>query len=70
VADEGIGIPEDEIERVMRRFHRGSNARPGGSGLGLAIVHRIVRDHGGALAIRSVLGDGTTVEVTIPGGSA
>ena len=70
VTDAGIGIPEDEIERVMRRFHRGSNARPGGSGLGLAIVHRIVRDHGGALSIRSVLGAGTTVEVTIPGGSA
>jgi signal transduction histidine kinase len=66
VIDEGIGIPSGEIDRVRRRFHRGSNASPGGSGLGLAIVDRIARDHGGALAIRSAIGSGTTVEAVLP----
>ena len=66
VADRGVGIPADELERVTRKFFRGRTSVAGGSGLGLAIVDRIVTDHGGRLSIRSVEGQGTTVSVTIP----
>ena len=66
VSDKGQGIREDEIDRVTRRFFRGSQAASDGSGLGLAIVKRIVADHGGRLSIRSAVGVGTTVSVAIP----
>jgi signal transduction histidine kinase len=65
VADRGIGIPEDEIADVTRRFYRGRTAPLGGSGLGLAIVRRIVEAHGGTLAIESRVGVGTTMMVTL-----
>jgi signal transduction histidine kinase len=65
VRDRGIGIPEDEIERVQLRFVRGRLARSNGSGLGLAIASRIIRDHGGEIVITSVVGEGTTVRVTL-----
>jgi signal transduction histidine kinase len=66
VVDEGRGIPEDEIDMVTQKFFRGRNAGTGGSGLGLAIVQRIVRDHHGSLAIRSVVDQGTTITVMLP----
>jgi signal transduction histidine kinase len=66
VRDRGIGIPEDEIDRVQLRFVRGRLAPSNGSGLGLAIASRIIRDHGGELAITSVVGEGTTVRVSLP----
>jgi signal transduction histidine kinase len=66
VSDRGIGIAADELARVTRKFFRGRGSVAGGSGLGLAIVDRIVADHGGRLAIRSIEGQGTTVSVTMP----
>lgn len=66
VVDQGVGIPAEEIPRVMRKFVRGRNSVSGGSGLGLAIVDRIVSDHHGTMGIASVEGHGTTVSVTIP----
>jgi signal transduction histidine kinase len=66
VRDRGIGIPEDEIDRVQLRFVRGRLAPSNGSGLGLAIASRIIRDHGGELTITSVAGEGTTVQVSLP----
>lgn len=66
VTDQGIGIPDDEIGQVTRKFFRGRSSVTGGSGLGLAIVDRIVSDHGGSLQIRSREGQGTTVSVTMP----
>jgi signal transduction histidine kinase len=66
VADRGMGIPEDEIGRVVRKFVRGRFARSGGSGLGLAIASRIATDHGGSLSLASTLGQGTTVTVALP----
>jgi signal transduction histidine kinase len=66
VADRGIGIAADELDRVTRKFFRGRTSVAGGSGLGLAIVDRIVSDHRGTLSIRSTEGQGTTVSVTIP----
>jgi signal transduction histidine kinase len=64
--DAGAGIPAHEIPHVTRKFFRGKGAVSGGSGLGLSITHRIVSDHGGTLAIRSVVGAGTTVGIALP----
>jgi signal transduction histidine kinase len=66
VEDHGAGIPQSELHEVTRRFFRGRAAASGGSGLGLAIVDRIVKDHGGTLAIQSDIGKGTRVSVTVP----
>jgi signal transduction histidine kinase len=66
VADHGRGIPQSEIGLVTRKFVRGRHAGSGGSGLGLAIVKRIVADHGGRLAIHSVVDAGTIISVTLP----
>jgi signal transduction histidine kinase len=66
VADAGVGIPPSEIEQVTQKFFRGSGTVSGGSGLGLAIAQRIVSDHSGTLSVRSTLGVGTTVTLTLP----
>ena len=66
VTDAGVGIPPEEILLVTRKFYRGQAAPSGGSGLGLAIAHRIAEDHGGKLDIRSEVGKGTTVTVSLP----
>ncbi len=68
VADTGIGIPEEEVDRLFDRFFRASNARLleiGGSGLGLAIVRAIVELHDGALSVQTSE-RGTTVAVSLP----
>ena len=52
VADEGLGIPEEERDRIFERFHRGTAAgRSGGFGLGLAIGRELARRMGGELAV-------------------
>jgi two-component system OmpR family sensor kinase len=67
VADTGPGIPEDEMPRVWDELYRGRGARGvPGSGLGLALVRAIVERHGGHVAIRSRLGQGTVVRVRLP----
>jgi signal transduction histidine kinase len=66
VVDAGIGIPSDEIGQITRKFVRGRRVLSSGSGLGLAIATRIVHDHNGRLEIRSVVGSGTTVSVSLP----
>lgn len=66
VTDCGEGIEPNEVARVFEKFYRGKNAKQRGSGLGLAIVQRIVHDHGGRVVIRSTLGEGTTVEISMP----
>ena len=70
IHDHGVGIPTDEIPRVTRKFFRGRSSHSAGSGLGLAIVERIVHAHSGSLDIRSTVGAGTTVSITLPQGSA
>ncbi len=66
VADEGIGIPESEVDDIFQPF-RGNFPR--GSGLGLAIVHRIVSEHRATIKVESTLGRGTTFRITFPVGS-
>lgn len=69
IADDGPGIPSAHVERVFERFYRVDAARSreaGGTGLGLSIVKHLVAAHGGEVGIRSRLGEGTTVWLTIP----
>ncbi|MEX2395051.1 MAG: ATP-binding protein [Actinomycetota bacterium] len=69
VADQGIGIPQDELGRIFERFYRIDKARSratGGTGLGLAIVRHVIENHGGRLDVSSDLGVGTTFTVTLP----
>lgn len=63
VADQGVGIPSQELDEVLQPFHGSFKS---GSGLGLAIVHRIVSDHDGEILIASKEGVGTTVSVRLP----
>jgi signal transduction histidine kinase len=66
VADRGPGIPPADLPHVTKKFFRGQTARGGGSGLGLAIAQRIVEVHEGLLEIRSTVGEGTVVLITLP----
>jgi two-component system cell cycle sensor histidine kinase PleC len=69
VKDDGIGIEEEDIARVIRPFEQveSSYARQhGGTGLGLPISVKLAELHGGALSIESRKGFGTTVTVTLP----
>lgn len=66
VADQGVGIPAEDLQFVRRRFARGRSASGHGSGLGLAIASRIATDHGGRLDIESAVGRGTTVRLLVP----
>jgi two-component system, NtrC family, sensor histidine kinase PilS len=67
VQDEGVGIPESELDAIFQPFH---GAFEKGSGLGMAIVHRIVHDYGGEIRVASKPGGGTTVEVRLPARAA
>ena len=73
VADSGIGMPRDSLDRVFERFHRfeGAGGRSHeGSGIGLALVQELVRLHGGSIAVDSELGKGTVFTVEIAKGNA
>ena len=67
VRDRGVGIPADELPCVFERFYRASTARGiKGSGIGLSGAKAIVEQHGGAIAVESAVGIGTTVTVSLP----
>jgi two-component system, OmpR family, sensor histidine kinase SenX3 len=69
VADQGIGIPERDLERIFERFYRVDPARSratGGTGLGLAIVKHVTAAHGGRVTVRSVEGAGSTFTLWLP----
>ena len=69
VADSGMGIPEDSIERIFERFYRVDKSHSkeiGGTGLGLAITKSSIAMHHGAIKVFSREGEGTTFSVRIP----
>lgn len=69
VLDDGPGMTDEDVRHAFERFYRGANARRQrreGSGLGLPIAKHIVEAHGGTVAIRSVVGAGTSVLLTLP----
>jgi signal transduction histidine kinase len=69
IADDGPGIPEAELERVMEPYYRVESSRDratGGTGLGLSIARDIAQGHGGQLTLRNRLEGGLEVIVSIP----
>ncbi len=62
-ADNGSGMPPEQVEKLFEPF---SKSTSGGTGLGLSIVYQIVRDHNGAINVRSTEGEGTTITLELP----
>lgn len=70
VQDTGMGIAPEDIDKIFDRFYRTDRSRDresGGSGLGLAITKALVEAHGGWIKVDSVLNQGTTFTVLLPG---
>lgn len=69
VADQGVGIPAADLDRVFERFYRVDKARArqtGGTGLGLAIVRHVANNHGGVVSVQSTEGEGSTFAFRLP----
>jgi signal transduction histidine kinase len=69
VSDSGIGIDEEEQDRIFERLYRGTRARelrPSGTGLGLAIAKWIVDAHGGSITLANRRQGGAVATVTLP----
>jgi two-component system sensor histidine kinase SenX3 len=72
IVDQGIGIAENEIERIFERFYRVDPARSretGGTGLGLSIVKHVANNHGGDISVWSSPGVGSTFSLRLPVGN-
>jgi len=65
VSDTGCGMPPDVLNRALEPFFT-TKARLKGTGLGLSQVHGIVTDHAGEITLKSALGQGTTITITLP----
>jgi len=69
VTDHGLGIPKADLGQIFEKFYRGRDERvraTRGSGLGLAIVKHSIEAHGGAIAVQSEEGKGSTFTITLP----
>jgi signal transduction histidine kinase len=75
VCDDGVGIPEEEIDKIFNDFYRASNIKSGGvegSGLGLSVVKQILERHNGTIYVQSPSHlstnkyPGTSVTITLP----
>jgi two-component system phosphate regulon sensor histidine kinase PhoR len=68
ISDTGLGMLPDQLERVFEKFYRvdSTNTAISGTGLGLTIVKHLVDAHGGAVFLKSQLGQGTAVHIVLP----
>ncbi len=68
IEDQGVGIPDADLEHVFEPFHRASNVagRIPGTGIGLASVAQVIRQHGGSIAVSSGEGQGSTFILRLP----
>ena len=68
VQDNGVGISQEDLDRIWQRFYQADPSRQesAGLGLGLSMVQQIVALHGGTVAVTSAPGRGTTFTVTLP----
>ena len=69
ISDTGIGIPQEDLNKIFEKFHRSQNAiqtEPNGSGLGLYIAKNIIKRLGGDIGVESTLRRGTTFWFTLP----
>jgi two-component system NtrC family sensor kinase len=65
VADSGIGIPSENLQKIFEPFF--TTKEPGqGTGLGLAVCYGILTEHGGSLDVQSTVGVGTTFTISLP----
>jgi signal transduction histidine kinase len=69
VVDNGIGVPENQKNKLFQKFYRADNARserPNGNGVGLFLVKRVIEDQGGKIIFESTEGKGSTFGFTLP----
>jgi signal transduction histidine kinase len=67
ITDNGLGIAEEDQDRVLQPFQRGASAgRTQGTGIGLAICKKIAEKYGGSMSLQSDLGKGSRFTVTLP----
>ncbi len=69
VSDQGIGIPEEHLDKIFLQFHRVEDhmtMRAGGAGIGLYLVQALVKAHGGDITVQSKLGQGSAFRVELP----
>ena len=66
ISDTGRGISKEDLPYVLNKFYKGSNSLSGSSGIGLAVANEVIKQHKGELKVESVLGEGTTVYITLP----
>ena len=69
VRDTGIGIPEEDLNKIFEEFYRGNNAKQMerlGTGLGLSLVKQIIEQFGGKISVESKLGEGSVFTIEMP----
>lgn len=69
IKDTGIGIPQEEVNKIFERFYRVDKTRDrktGGSGLGLSIAMEIIKRHKGEIQVKSAVGEGSLFIISIP----
>lgn len=67
IEDDGKGISQEDLKRLFERYYRGTNTGEAhrGSGLGMAISKQIIEAHNGQIKVNSILGEGTTINISI-----